>query len=98
MEKMTKDTEEQFRTEMERVIKYFTAQLEEEKRKYFDEQVRLMESVCKAYRELEEIKVSVASLHMTVQYYQLLLLPTTNHLSESSVTLPDILRQIWKLF
>ena len=48
-----------------------------EKKKNYDEQsgqimINILGKWWNANHELEEIKVSVASLHLTVQYYQLL--------------------------
>jgi hypothetical protein len=74
MEEARKDFKVLLKTEVEKTIKYFNDQLEEERRTHVNEQERLLESLCKAYIKLEEMKVSTTSVHMTVQYYQVLLL------------------------
>ena len=64
MEKVEKGCEQQ----VEEARTHFMDQLAEER----SEQERLSQELCKAHIEMK--KVSTTSVHMTVQYYQVLLL------------------------
>ena len=59
---------------MVEVTKHFVDQLYEERKEYLSERERLSQDLCKARTDLEEMKVSTTSLHMTVLNYQVLLL------------------------
>ena len=67
MEKVERGCEQQ----VEEARTHFMDQLAEER----SERERLSQDLCKAHIEMEEMKkVSTTSVHMTVQYYQVLLL------------------------
>ena len=69
LQKLRRDYEQQVRA-----AQRLKNEQREDRKKHLNQVGGLLEDLCKAYTELEEIKVSATSLHPTVQYYQVLLL------------------------